>query len=92
MILISLRVNSKSLRRAEKRENAITVPTFMHFHSVENFIGLTSFLFTGSQDVDVLWQWTLIDRLQSRQAAGHTTSQQVAWTEQTRLGLLGKRT
>lgn len=51
----------------------------MYFYSVENVVGLTSFLFTSSQDPDALWQQTLIDRLQSRRAAGHTTSQQVAW-------------
>lgn len=51
----------------------------MYFYSVENVVGLTSFLFTSSRDPDALWQQTLIDRLQSRQAAGHTTSQQVAW-------------
>lgn len=92
MILISLCVSNKSLRQVEKRGSLITVATFIYFRSVENVMGLTSFLFTRSQDVDVLRQQTLIDRLQSQQAAGHTTSQQAAGGEQTRLGLLGKRT
>lgn len=52
--LISLCASDKSLRQAKKRESLITVATFMYFHSVGNVISLTSFLFTRSQDVDVL--------------------------------------
>lgn len=62
----------------------------MYFYSVENVIGLTSVLFTRSEDADVLLTGSTGRQPQSPRAAEHTTSQQVAWAEQTRLGRWGK--